>query len=38
MIVGMTQVTHAKFKASDGYSQTRIPADCITNTFGFDLR
>jgi hypothetical protein len=28
----------AKFKASDGYSQSHISAGCITNTFGFDLR
>jgi hypothetical protein len=28
----------AKFKASGGYSQSHISADCITSTFGSDLR
>ena len=28
----------AKFRATDEYSQSHISADCITSTFGFDLR
>jgi hypothetical protein len=33
-----TRRFRAEFKASVGFSQSLILADCITNTFGSDLR